>query len=149
MQTESKRLGLSSVVAVADELTAARAACAVFFPHGRGQVHVDHIGNGSEPGQHISKFRGLLLFRAFPQRRGQLAYLFHQPHECPVDAAGQILFEIHPPDERLEIREREGSRFLSHWLPPKWWADCGHRQLTCCIRGLSIILAGSVGTAHR
>ena len=46
--------------------------------------------------------------RAAAQRRGQFAHFFHQPHERAVDAAGDVLFQIHVADQLLKFGDRGG-----------------------------------------
>src|SRR5262249_3012630 len=108
----------SGIIATTDKLAAPGATRPIFSPYGRREVDVHHIRDRRQPGQHVGKFGRLLLRRALSQRSGQLANFFHQPHERAIDPPGTILFQVHLPNQRLEILKRNRSRSLSHSTRP-------------------------------
>ena len=70
------------------------------------QIDARDVGDRGEPRQHIGEFLEPLLVRAAAQRCGQLADLFHEPHERPVDAAGRVLLKVHVADQLLKVGQR-------------------------------------------
>jgi hypothetical protein len=97
-----------------DKLAAARAPGPVFIPYGSREVDVHHVRDCRKPGQHIGKLGRLLLVSALAKRGRQFANFFHQPHKRAINAPGSIFIQIHPPNERLKIIERDGSGWFSH-----------------------------------
>ena len=64
-----------------------------------------------QPRDHVGELAESFFVRAIAQRGSQLAYLFHEPHERPVDAAGDVLLVVHVLDEELKVVEGDGGWF--------------------------------------
>ena len=45
--------------------------------------------------------------RALAQHGRQFAHLLHQPHEGAVDAAGNVLLDVHAADQLLQLGQRD------------------------------------------
>lgn len=78
-------------VAGAGSGKAFRAASAIFLLKCQIQVDPPDIGEGCQPGQHISHLQGQFLVGSSTQGTGQLAKFFSQPHECAGLAPGTVL----------------------------------------------------------
>src|SRR5688572_20497279 len=111
-------LWLTGVVTRAYKLSAARTASPILPAHGRRQIDIHDVRNGRKPSNNVGKLGRLVLGRALAQSGRQLAHFFHQPHECAVDASGNILLEVHLTDERLKVFERDGLACFRHNTRP-------------------------------
>ena len=56
--------------------------------------------------------------RSAAERRGQLADLFHQPHERAVDAPGDVLLYVHLADQGLQVGQRDFLVFIGGDVDP-------------------------------
>jgi hypothetical protein len=102
-----------SDVATTQKLAASRTAGSIFLPHRRFQIYTRDIGDRCQPGQNVRKLERQFFVSSLAKCRGQLADLFHQPHERPFNPTRRVLGTVHLSNESLQIAQTQRRR-LGH-----------------------------------
>jgi len=87
-------------------LFAPGAALAVLGVQGLGQVHVHHVGQRGQPGQHVCKFLlQIRLIMAVGDGGRQFPHFLHEPKERTSGPPLPILVGVHLFDQSLEVAQ--------------------------------------------
>src|ERR1041384_3563123 len=72
---------------------------------GFGEGEVELVGEGCQPGQHVSELVELVVARAFAYGAGQFAELLGQPSDGGRHPAGAVTLAVRLAHEALEVGE--------------------------------------------